>query len=91
MKDRKRKRTGKAWFVDARARNVPITTLVLEEKAKQFATATAKNYILLYSCVNSIISCVNSLLLVVSIISCVNCQNCIIIGFPHYRITLIIS
>ena len=33
MKDRKRKRTGKAWFVDARARNVPITTLVPEEKA----------------------------------------------------------
>ena len=28
------------WSVDARARDVPITTtLVLEEKAKQFATA----------------------------------------------------
>ena len=48
MKDCKRKRTGKAddvekalytWFVDARARDVLITTLVLEEKAKQFATA----------------------------------------------------
>ena len=48
MKDRKRKHTGKAdnvekalytWFVDAQAGDVPITTLVLEEKAKQFATA----------------------------------------------------
>ena len=40
-KDRKRKRTGKAddvekalytWFVDARARDVPITTLVLKRR-----------------------------------------------------------
>ena len=48
MRDHKRKRTGKAdsvekalytWFADARARDAPITTLILEEKAKQFATA----------------------------------------------------
>ena len=50
MKDCKRIRTGKAddvekalytCFVDARARDVLITTLVLE-KAKQFATALDK-------------------------------------------------
>ena len=76
MKDCKRKRTGKAddvekalytWFVDARAWDVLITTLVLE-KAKQFATALDKPDFKL-----------------------VNCQNCIIIGFPHYRVTQIIS
>ena len=46
--DRKRKRTGKAenveqalytWFADARARGAPVTSLILEEKATQFATA----------------------------------------------------
>ena len=50
--DRKRKRTGKAddvekalytaWFTDARAREAPITTLILEEKAMQFASAMSK-------------------------------------------------
>ena len=51
MKDRKRKRTGKAddvekalytWFADARARDAPVTTVILEEKARQFATALDK-------------------------------------------------
>ena len=51
MKDHKRKHTGKAdnvkkalytWFVDAQAWDVPITTLVLEKKAKQFAIALDK-------------------------------------------------
>ena len=51
VKDRKRKRVGKAddvekalytWFTDARARAVPITTAILEEKARQFATALDK-------------------------------------------------
>ena len=51
MKDRKRKRTGKAedvekalytWFADARARDMPVTCLVLEEKARQCATALDK-------------------------------------------------
>lgn len=49
--DRKRKRIGKAedvekalytWFTDARARDVPTTILILEEKAQQFATALGK-------------------------------------------------
>ena len=49
--DRKRRRTGKAddvekalyttWFTDARAREAPITTLILE-KAMQFASAMSK-------------------------------------------------
>ena len=50
-KDRKRKRTGKAddvekalytWFANARARDAPVTTVILEEKARQFATALDK-------------------------------------------------
>ena len=50
MKDHKRKHTGKAddvekalytWFADARARDAPVTTLILE-KARQFATALDK-------------------------------------------------
>ena len=49
--DRKRKQTGKAedvekalytWFGDARAWDAPITTLILEEKARQFATTLDK-------------------------------------------------
>ena len=48
VKDHKRKRVGKAediekalytWFGDARARDAPITSLILEEKAKQFAAS----------------------------------------------------
>lgn len=51
MRDRKRKRTGKAddvekalytWFADARAQDTPITTVILEEKARQFTTALDK-------------------------------------------------
>ena len=51
VKDRKRKRGGKAddvekalytWFTDARSRDAPITTAILEEKARQFATALDK-------------------------------------------------
>ena len=51
MKDRKRKRGGKAddvekalytWFTDARARNAPMTTAILEEKARQFAAGLEK-------------------------------------------------
>ena len=49
--DRKKKRTRKAedvekvhytWFGDARARGAQITTLILEEKARQFATTLDK-------------------------------------------------
>ena len=34
------------WFTDVRVRDAPVTTLILEEKAKQFATALDK----LFSC-----------------------------------------
>ena len=31
------------WFTDAQARDVPVTTIVLEEKARQFATDESHN------------------------------------------------
>ena len=49
--DRKRKRSGKdedvekalyTWFVDARSRDAPITSAVVEEKATHFATLLNK-------------------------------------------------
>ena len=51
VKDRKRKRGGKdndvekalyTWFTDARAGNTPITTAILEEKAREFAAGLDK-------------------------------------------------
>ena len=46
---RKRKRTGKddalyTWFVDARARDAPITSAILEEKVNHFASMLKKEF-----------------------------------------------
>ena len=53
LASRKRKRSSKdddvdaalfTWFVDARARDMPITSAILEEKANHFAMALIKDF-----------------------------------------------